>query len=84
MAYSPLSGGRVGDIAEVVAVAEKHGISPEQTSLAWLLAKGMYPIPKASSREHLVANRAPLDIELDEAGVARIDSAEREEELHPD
>lgn len=49
VAYSPLSGGRVGDVDEVVAVAEKHGISPEQASLAWLLAKGIYPIPKAFS-----------------------------------
>lgn len=84
VAYSPLSGGRVGDIAEVVAVAEKHGISPEQASLAWLLAKGIYPIPKASSREHLEANRAALDVELDEEDVARINDVEHEEELHPE
>lgn len=84
VAYSPLSGGRVGDIAEVIAVAEKHGISPEQASLAWLLAKGIYPIPKASSREHLEANRAALDVELDEEDVARINGVEREEELHPE
>lgn len=84
VAYSPLSGGQVGDIDEVVAVAEKRGVSPEQASLAWLLAKGVYPIPKASSREHLVANRAALDIELDETDIARIDGVEHEEELHPE
>ncbi|SER36183.1 aldo/keto reductase [Natrinema salaciae] len=84
VAYSPLSGGRVGDVAEVVTVAEKHGVSPAQASLAWLLAKGIYPIPKASSRDHLEANRAALDLELDEADVVRIDGVDREDELYPE
>ncbi|WP_226006845.1 aldo/keto reductase [Natrinema salinisoli] len=84
VAYSPLSGGRVGDVEAVVTVAEKHDISPEQASLAWLLAKDIYPIPKASSRTHLEANRAALDIALDDEDVARIDGVEREEELYPE
>lgn len=84
VAYSPLAGGRVRDIEAVVAVAAKHDVSPEQASLAWLLAKGIHPIPKASSREHLEANRAALDVGLDAADVARIDGVEREEELHPE
>jgi 2,5-diketo-D-gluconate reductase B len=84
VAYSPLAGGRVSEIDKVVAVAEKHGVSPAQASLAWLLAKGIHPIPKASSRKHLESNRAALDVELDESDVARIDNVEREEELYPE
>lgn len=84
IAYAPLAGGRVGDLEEVVTVAEKHAVSPEQASLAWLLAKGIHPIPKASGREHLEANCAALNIELDGDDVDLIDGVEQEEELHPE
>jgi len=84
VAYSPLAGGRVGDVDAVVAVAEDCGLSPEEASLAWLLAKGVHPIPKASSREHLRANRGALEVDLDGSAVDRIDAVEREEELFPE
>lgn len=84
IAYSPLSGGRVGDVGPVVEVADRHGITPEQASLAWLLAKGIHPIPKASSREHLALNLAALDVDLDPEDVATIDGVEQERELFPE
>ena len=84
VAYSPLSGGDVGSVEPVVEVADRHGITPEQASLAWLLAKGVHPIPKASSREHLDANWAALDVELTDEDVAAIDGVEREHELYPE
>ncbi|SIR97159.1 aldo/keto reductase [Natronorubrum thiooxidans] len=84
VAYSPLSGGRAGDIDSVVEVATRHGITPEQASLAWLLAKGIRPIPKASSRRHLESNLAALDVALDPADVTLIDEIEQTRELFPD
>ncbi|AGN00358.1 aldo/keto reductase, diketogulonate reductase [Salinarchaeum sp. Harcht-Bsk1] len=84
VAYSPLSGGEVDTVEPIVEVADRHGITPEQASLAWLLAKGIHPIPKASSREHLEANRAALDVELTDEDVAAIDAVEREHELYPE
>lgn len=84
VAYSPLSGGAVGDVEPVVAVADRHGITPETASLAWLLAKGVHPIPKASSREHLEANLAALEVDLDPEDVEAIDGVERERELFPE
>lgn len=84
VAYSPLSGGEAGALKPVVEVAERHGITPEQASLAWLFAKGIHPIPKASSREHLKANRAALTVDLDPEDVAAIDGIEREHELFPE
>lgn len=84
VAYSPLSGGRVGDVEPVVRVAKRHGITPAQASLAWLLSKGVHPIPKASTREHLEANLTALEVELDSEDVAAIDGVEREVELYPE
>lgn len=84
VAYAPLAGGRVTTIEPVVTVAKRHGITPEQASLAWLLAKGIHPIAKASSREHLEANLAALTVDLDADGVAAIDAIDREQELYPE
>ncbi|SNZ06042.1 2,5-diketo-D-gluconate reductase B [Natronoarchaeum philippinense] len=84
VAYSPLAGGEARDVDAVVEVADRHGVTPEQASLAWLLEKGIHPIPKASSREHLEANRAALDIDLDADDVEAIDGIERENELYPE
>ncbi|SFB70661.1 2,5-diketo-D-gluconate reductase B [Halobiforma haloterrestris] len=85
VAYSPLANGRAGEIEAVVAVAEKHDVTPEAVCLAWLAAKdGVVPIPKASSRGHLTANLEARAIDLEPADVERIDGIERTEELFPE
>ena len=85
VAYSPLAGGRVREVDAVVEVAEAHGTSPEAVAIAWAAAKEpVVTIPKASSEEHLRANLAAADLELDDAAVAAIDAVEREEELFPE
>jgi 2,5-diketo-D-gluconate reductase B len=53
-------------------------------SIAWLRAKGLAVVPKASSRDHLRANLAAADLTLDEEAVARLDAIETEEELFPE
>ncbi len=85
VAYSPLAGGRAGEIEAVRSVAEKHGTTPAAVSLAWVLAKEpVVAIPKASSEAHLRANLAAADLTLDPEDVARIDAVDREEELYPE
>ncbi|SFG56647.1 2,5-diketo-D-gluconate reductase B [Halopelagius inordinatus] len=85
VAYSPMAGGKVTEVDDVVAVAEKHGTTPQAVSLAWLRAKGMAVVPKSSSTPHLRANLdAATGLALDEADVARIDAVEREVELYPE
>lgn len=82
VAYSPLARGKVFDIPEVTEVAEKHGASEAQISLAWLLSKdNVVTIPKATSETHIQDNYKALDIELDSEDVERIESIEREERL---
>ncbi|WP_293026984.1 aldo/keto reductase [Natronococcus sp.] len=85
VAYSPLANGRAGEVEPVVDVAEAHETTPEAVCLAWLAAKeGVVPIPKASSREHLEANREALELELASDELERIDAVERTEELFPE
>ena len=79
VAYSPLARGEVFDVPELQAVAEKHGVSEAQVSLAWLREKGVTAIPKATSEAHVRDNWASRTLELDDADVAKIDAIERRE-----
>jgi len=81
VAYAPLLRGDADDVEELVAVADKHGATPYQVSLAWLLGlENVVPIPKATG-DHVAANWAARDLELDEADRERIAGIDREERL---
>jgi 2,5-diketo-D-gluconate reductase B len=74
VAYSPLAKARIFDNPVLVEVAEKHGVTPAQVSLAWLLAReNVAAIPKATG-DHVAENHGSLDVDLDAAAVERIDA----------
>jgi len=81
VAYAPIARNAVTDVPEVRTVAEKHDATPAQVSLAWVLANGAVPIPKAGSPDHVRENYGALDLTLDEEDVARIDGIEREKRI---
>jgi aryl-alcohol dehydrogenase-like predicted oxidoreductase len=64
--------------ATIVQVADKHGATPTQVALAWLLARyeRMLLIPGTSSMAHLEENMAAIEIELDDADLAVLDRVE--------
>jgi len=85
VAYSPLARGAVFDVPEISAVAEKHGVSEAQVSLAWLREKGVTAIPKATSETHIRDNWASRTLELDDEDVSKIDGIGRtERQVDPD
>lgn len=74
VAYAPLARGKVFDHPEIQAIAQKHGVTPAQVSLAWLLSKdNVAVIPKSSDRTHLRENLSSQEIELDDDDTDRID-----------
>ncbi|HMN71948.1 MAG TPA: aldo/keto reductase [Rhodoblastus sp.] len=76
MAYSPVDRGDLADDAALRPIARKHGATPAQIALAFLLARpNVIAIPKASSPEHLWANAAALEVRLDDDDLAAIDRA---------
>ncbi|WP_435063047.1 aldo/keto reductase [Halobaculum sp. EA56] len=79
VAYSPLARGKVFDVPELTEIAEKHGVSEAQVSLAWLREKGVTAIPKATSEAHIRDNWESLALELDDEDVATIDAIDRRE-----
>jgi aryl-alcohol dehydrogenase-like predicted oxidoreductase len=59
----------------IESVAERLGATPAQISLAWVLAKGVVPIPGTRHIAHLEANTAANGIALDAATLAELDAA---------
>jgi pyridoxine 4-dehydrogenase len=71
--YFPLGGGdRPLDAARLEKVAVRHGATPAQVALAWLLATSpvMLAIPGTGSLEHLEENVAAAGLALTEADLA--------------
>jgi len=77
VAYSPLARGEVFDVPELTEIAEKHGVSEAQVSLAWIREKDITAIPKATSESHIRDNWESLELSLDAEDVAKIDGIDR-------
>jgi diketogulonate reductase-like aldo/keto reductase len=73
MAYSPVEQGRILRDRTLGNVASRHGATPAQVALAWLLRQGdLMVIPKATSLAHVRENRAALDLTLTQADLAEL------------
>jgi 2,5-diketo-D-gluconate reductase B len=74
VAYSPLARRRVLNSPELQDIAAKHDATPGQVSLAWIMAHGAVPIPKATSEEHIKENFDAQALVLDIADIEAIDA----------
>jgi diketogulonate reductase-like aldo/keto reductase len=76
MAYSPIEQGRLLRHPELRAVAARHGATPAQAALAWVLRQDdVIAIPKAGDSRHVRENRVALDLHLAEEDLAALDRA---------
>ena len=77
MAYSPIEQGRLlRDNPALSSVAERHGATPAQIALAWVLRlDGVNAIPKAGTPAHVEENRVALDLRLTGEDLAELDGA---------
>ena len=74
MAYSPLEQARLVASAPLAGFARRHGTTPAQAALAWLLAKDdVIAIPKSGRRERMKENAGALDQKLLPAQLAELD-----------
>ncbi len=74
MPFFPLVGSSLDKPGPLAKIAKKHGATPAQIVIAWLLArsKTMLPIPGTSSVAHLEENWAARLIALDASEIAAI------------
>lgn len=82
VAYSPIARGGVSEIPEIADIAGNHSATPVQVALAWLLKRGIYPIPKASG-DHIEENYRALDLadELSEADMEKVGGIKERDRL---
>jgi diketogulonate reductase-like aldo/keto reductase len=74
MAYCPLEQARLLSSKPLAAFALKHGMTPAQAALAWLLAKDdVIVIPKSGNAGRVEENLGALDVILDAAQLAELD-----------
>ena len=71
-AYSPLGTGRIFDVPEMQALAEKYGRSIAQICIRWSLQRGYLPLPKSVTPERIRENLQVFDFELAEEDVQLI------------
>ncbi len=73
--YTPLAKGEVAGDPVVRRVAAKHGATPGQVALAWLLAMpGVAAIPKAASPARQRENLGAAALRLDAEDIAALDA----------
>ncbi|PWS38234.1 oxidoreductase [Falsiroseomonas bella] len=77
MAYSPVGqGGALLRHRALAEIAERHGATPAQVALAFVLAKpGVIAIPKAADPQHLRDNAKARDLKLTQQDFRGLDAA---------
>lgn len=71
-AYSPLGTGKIFDVPEMQAIADKYGKSIAQICIRWSLQRGYLPLPKSVTPSRIEENLKVFDFELDESDVQMI------------
>ncbi|MEV0774362.1 aldo/keto reductase [Streptomyces sp. NPDC050433] len=76
MAYSPVEQGRLLTAPALETVARRHGATPAQVALAWVLRRSeVIAIPRAGRPDHVRENRAALSLTLTHDDLAALDEA---------
>ncbi|MGW2214438.1 aldo/keto reductase [Nonomuraea sp. NPDC001684] len=70
-AYSPIAHGEILKNAELVAMAEKYGVTVPQLCVRYTLQLGTVSLPKTSNPEHMRSN-AEVDFEISEADMGAL------------
>ncbi|MCU1667163.1 MAG: oxidoreductase [Blastococcus sp.] len=74
MVYSPVDHGRLLEHPAVRDMAGQKGVTPAQLAIAWVLRlPDLFAVAKASTRAHVIENRAALEIRFTEAELAQLD-----------
>lgn len=84
-AYMPLAVGKVMEDDTLKDIADKHGASPAQITLAWLHQQGIVVIPSSTNEAHLRSNMEALRLTLDQDDLNAIEALNRGERIaNPD
>ena len=71
-AYSPLGNGKIFEVPEMKALADRYGKSIAQICIRWGLQQGYLPLPKSVTPSRIEDNLKVFDFELTDADVQLI------------
>lgn len=83
-AWAPLMKGRVAEEPALVAIAARHGVTPAQVALRWLLQLGCMVIPKSVHAERIAQNADVFGFTLADDEMAAIAASDRGERFGPE
>ena len=61
-------------VKAIEEMAQEKGITASQLALAWIISKGVLPIPGTKRRKYLELNMAAAEVELHDADLAKLES----------
>jgi diketogulonate reductase-like aldo/keto reductase len=74
MVYSPVDHGRLIEQPAIRAMARDKGVTPAQLAIAWVLRlPDVFAVAKASTRAHVIENRAAMEIGFSQAELDLLD-----------
>jgi diketogulonate reductase-like aldo/keto reductase len=83
-AWAPIIRGRVAEIPELARIGARHGKTPAQVAIRWILQSGVTTIPKSVHRARIAENADVFDFALSAEEMATVDALDREERIGPD
>ncbi|MGD1945978.1 MAG: aldo/keto reductase [Croceivirga sp.] len=83
-AWSPMMQGKIFNMVEFKALAEKYDKSIAQIVLRWDVQKGVVTIPKSVKKERIVANANIFDFQLSDEDMQLLDRLHRGQRFGPD
>lgn len=83
-AWAPIMRGRANDVPELVEIAQRHGKTPAQVAIRWVLELGYVVIPKSVHDERILENADVFDFELSDAEMSVIDTLDAGARIGPD
>lgn len=72
-AWGPLARGRLSEDKLLKSLGEKHGKTPAQVAIRWIIQHGCVPLPGSKSPEHLRQNFDVMDFKLSDKEMKMID-----------
>lgn len=81
VAYSPLIRANLNLVPEIMQISNRIGNSPAQVTLAWEIAHGAIPIPKATGETHLRDNFESQKLQLNPEDIQKIDAITTEKRM---
>jgi len=82
-AWAPVMRGKVSNVPTLVEIGRRHGKTPAQVAIRWILQHGVTVIPKSVHESRIAENADVFDFALDDQEMASVDSLDKGKGINP-